>query len=233
MMSGQVAERWPMSYSFLTYLLFFDSLGIHPDRKRQLETADTEPSYTKMRPGLGSSERRTMDYGGVVGGTTAGSPMKTEEMFVPREVVGLVIGRGGDTLKRIQSESRAKIQVDQENRDAPQRRVTITASSQEDIQKAKALIEEIMLPPQRGVGRQTVQMNVPGRVVGSIIGRGGESIRELQEKSGAKIQIDPNAEPLHGERMINITGDSQAIDRAKQLIQDILANVSYYSTSTR
>jgi far upstream element-binding protein len=217
---------------FLTRLLFSDSLGIHPDRKRQLETADIESSYSKIRPGLGSSERRTMDYGNALAGTTTSPSMKTEEMFVPREVVGLVIGRGGDTLKRIQSESHAKIQVDQENRDAPQRRVTIMASSQEDIQKAKALIEEIMSPPQRSVGRQTIQMGVPGRVVGSIIGRGGESIRELQEKSGAKIQIDPNAEPLRGERMINITGDSQAIDRAKQLIQDILTNVSY-SISTR
>ena len=33
-------------------------------------------------------------------------------------------------------------------------------------------------------------MDCPQNVIGRVIGRGGETIRELQVKSGAKIQVD-------------------------------------------
>jgi far upstream element-binding protein len=196
-------------------------IGVHPDRKRQLDEYDSNYS-SKGRPGIGNPERRSMDHASF----GVGSSMITEDIMVPGDVVGLIIGRGGDTLKRIQSEAHVKLQIDQENRDAPQRRITIMASSQSDVEKARQLIEDIIHPSQRGGGKQTVHMNLPFRLVGFVIGRGGEMIRELQEKSGAKVHVDPNLEPVKGERVVNITGDNASIEKAKQLIQEIISGVN-------
>lgn len=64
---------------------------------------------------------------------------------------------------------------------------------------------------------------VPGPKVGLIIGKGGETIKQLQEKSGAKmvvIQEGPNPEQ---EKPLRITGDPQKVEYAKQLVYDLIA----------
>jgi predicted RNA-binding protein YlqC (UPF0109 family) len=75
------------------------------------------------------------------------------------------------------------------------------------------------LPLGRAVMRQVY---VPNSVVGRIIGRGGEVIRDLQSKSRARIQIDHN--PPDDERTdnhyrrITITGTEEAACRAEDLL---------------
>jgi transcription antitermination factor NusA-like protein len=61
-------------------------------------------------------------------------------------------------------------------------------------------------------------MSVPSSVVGAVIGRGGENIRAIQQRSGAHIQIEreADAEPGSTERQVFITGDSMAIETAWQ-----------------
>lgn len=64
---------------------------------------------------------------------------------------------------------------------------------------------------------------VPGPKVGLIIGKGGETIKQLQEKSGAKmvvIQDGPNQEQ---EKPLRITGDPSKVEYAKQLVYDLIA----------
>lgn len=64
---------------------------------------------------------------------------------------------------------------------------------------------------------------VPGPKVGLIIGKGGETIKQLQEKSGAKmvvIQDGPNQEQ---EKPLRITGEAAKVEYAKQLVYDLIA----------
>ena len=52
---------------------------------------------------------------------------------------------------------------------------------------------------------------------GRIIGRGGETIRELQQRTGCRVQIDRNA------GVVNITGPSQAIvDSCAREVTDLV-----------
>lgn len=66
------------------------------------------------------------------------------------------------------------------------------------------------------------QVYVPNSVVGRIIGKGGEVIRDLQCKSRARIQIDhtpPDDERAdHQYRRITITGTEEAACRAEDLL---------------
>lgn len=72
-------------------------------------------------------------------------------------------------------------------------------------------------------GRNFVEIMIPGPKVGLIIGKGGETIKQLQERSGAKmvvIQEGPNPEQ---EKPLRITGDPQKVEYAKQLVYDLIA----------
>lgn len=74
-----------------------------------------------------------------------------------------------------------------------------------------------------GGGRNFVEIMVPGPKVGLIIGKGGETIKQLQERSGAKmvvIQDGPNQEQ---EKPLRISGDPQKVEYAKQLVYDLIA----------
>lgn len=64
--------------------------------------------------------------------------------------------------------------------------------------------------------------------VGVIIGKGGETIKYLQLQSGAKIQVtrDMDADPSSMTRLVELTGTSEQITKAEQLITDVLAEVS-------
>ncbi len=60
-----------------------------------------------------------------------------------------------------------------------------------------------------------------------IIGKGGETIKYLQLQSGAKIQItkDAEADPYSVSRDVELTGTSEQVSRAEQLIKDVIAEV--------
>lgn len=63
--------------------------------------------------------------------------------------------------------------------------------------------------------------------VGVIIGKLGDTIKQLQAQSGAKIQItrDSEADPNSLTRDVELTGTSEQISRAEQLINDVIAEV--------
>lgn len=65
---------------------------------------------------------------------------------------------------------------------------------------------------------------IPGPKVGLIIGKGGESIKQLQEKSGAKmviIQDGPNQQ--ENEKPLRISGEVQRVEVISCCKQFILA----------
>ena len=66
------------------------------------------------------------------------------------------------------------------------------------------------------------EMNVPGHKVGLIIGKGGETIKQLQERSGAKIIIIQDSPEAQHEKPLRITGDPNAVETAKELVTEIL-----------
>lgn len=73
-----------------------------------------------------------------------------------------------------------------------------------------------------GAGRTTTQLSVPNELVGRIIGKGGASIKAIQEQSGAHVDIPPDTHaPM---RVITITGDGQQISACTTLINQKMAS---------
>ncbi|KAJ8347156.1 hypothetical protein SKAU_G00285570 [Synaphobranchus kaupii] len=71
----------------------------------------------------------------------------------------------------------------------------------------------------------TTQVTIPKDLAGSIIGKGGQRIKQIRQESGASIKID---EPLEGseDRIITITGTQDQIQNAQYLLQN---SVKQYS----
>ena len=63
---------------------------------------------------------------------------------------------------------------------------------------------------------------VPNECVGLIIGKGGEMIRALQLKSGAKIQVAKSMIPETNQRNVFVEGPLDKYDLAKQLVDSIV-----------
>uniref|UniRef100_A0A671V2T4 Heterogeneous nuclear ribonucleoprotein K n=1 Tax=Sparus aurata TaxID=8175 RepID=A0A671V2T4_SPAAU len=65
----------------------------------------------------------------------------------------------------------------------------------------------------------TTQVTIPKDLAGSIIGKGGQRIKQIRHESGASIKID---EPLEGseDRIITITGTQDQIQNAQFLLQN-------------
>lgn len=60
-----------------------------------------------------------------------------------------------------------------------------------------------------------------------LIGKAGDTIRNMQKLSGARIQIvkDSETAPDATTRTVEILGSVESIDKAEQLIRDVLAEV--------
>lgn len=71
-------------------------------------------------------------------------------------------------------------------------------------------------------GTTKFTFTVPDKCVGLIIGRGGESINEIQRRSGARVNIVPESQSVNGRRPVNLFGTDEANERAKELIEVIV-----------
>merc|ERR1712037_1091845 len=74
--------------------------------------------------------------------------------------------------------------------------------------------------PQRTGAQQTITMQVPDSIVGALVGKGGKVIIEMQQQSGAKIQISNRDQMVEGstDRVVTISGSEHAVNTAQTLI---------------
>ncbi|CAH1789464.1 unnamed protein product [Owenia fusiformis] len=143
---------------------------------------------------------------------------------IPRKLVGSVIGRQGSTIKEIQKVTGARVNFDDKNRsetpeneDLP-RTVTIRGSA-ENAQQAELMITEIIANQPL---KKTVECPVPVRCLGRIIGRNGDTIRQLQRISSARIVIPREGDERDRDalKQIEITGTESEIQAALGLIEE-------------
>lgn len=204
-----------------------DSTSVSSGTKRPLEdnmngVADGAPDVKKTA----SND----SYGGV-SQRNGGSDFIMEEYKVPDKMVGLIIGRGGEQITRLQSETGCKIQLAPESDGTPERPCTLSGT-REAVQQVKEMINQIIskanspFPPDsaNSDGQYVAEMMIPGPKVGLLIGKGGENIRNLQEKGGVKmVLIQDGPQQTTHEKPLRITGDPQKVEFAKQMVADLLA----------
>lgn len=167
-----------------------------------------------------------------------------ETISVESSLVGLIIGRQGESLRRIEADTGTRIQfLDNADPSSSVRLCKITGS-RAARGDAKAEITRIIsessasrsgtrpdrpsqMPPKATSqppqdDEDAVRIMVPDRTVGLIIGRGGETIRDLQERSGCHVNIVNENKSINGLRPVNLIGSPEATERAKNFILEIV-----------
>lgn len=152
----------------------------------------------------------------------------TEQIMVPDNMVGLIIGRGGEQITKLQVDSGCKIQMSQDSQGLVHRLCSLTGTAP-SIAVAKSMIQAIISTEgnraskdaQNGIGA-SFEMMVPGRLVSRIIGKGGEVIRALQEETGAKIVIIQDTREYAEEKPLRITGTPEVVEVARQRVEQVM-----------
>jgi len=150
----------------------------------------------------------------VQGGVT--SRQVAIDVKIPKDSVGIVIGRQGSNIREIQAKTDTRINFKDEL-ESDEFRVACIRGLPDDAQMAEILIHQTISQQPR---LETLTMYVPGRAVGRIIGRGGDSVREIQRVSRCKVDIERGALGEGMEKKIVLKGVSEHISMAKQLIED-------------
>jgi len=155
---------------------------------------------------------------------------------VPNNDVGLIIGKGGTTIRSIQDRSNANVQIPQgPDADNPMiRTINITHPAKEGADFAKTLIEEIMKGKfnqqsnfygnggqSAGTSDVTVQVQIPDKDVGMCIGKSGCVIREMQQKTGTRIQIPSQPTPGQQYRIATVSGPAEGCQKVHEMISRI------------
>ncbi|PHH65439.1 hypothetical protein CDD81_2543 [Ophiocordyceps australis] len=171
-----------------------------------------------------------------------GADDNSETIQIEASLVGLIIGRQGENLRRIESESNCRVQFLAATDGGPFRQCRISGPRQRRAEVKAAIdriIEDSGMGPLNRVpdksrdtnragtaglrdGEDHIQIMVPDRTVGLIIGRGGETIRDLQERSGCHINIVGESKSVNGLRPVNLIGTVEATSRAKDFIMEIV-----------
>ncbi|KAK4756587.1 hypothetical protein SAY87_006714 [Trapa incisa] len=172
----------------------------------------------------------------------------SKKIDIPNDRVGVIIGKGGETIKYLQNQSGAKIQVTRDadaDPHAPTRMVELMGTV-EQIARADQLIKEVLSEAEAGgsgtvsrrvttqTGSEQFVMKVPNNKVGLVIGKGGETIKNMQNSTGARIQVVPLHLPpgdTSTERNLYIDGTSEQIEAAKQLVAEVISENRMRSSS--
>jgi far upstream element-binding protein len=194
--------------------------------------------------------------GGYGGGAPHGGD--SMEIFVPKLAVGVVIGKGGDMIKKIQAETGCRLQFLQTKNDGPGDRRCIIQGTKQQVDDGKRMIEDLIesvmrrnsgnnhqggdwngsqgsnsgyqqqhqqSQPGMAGGVQVVQEQyqfvVPASKCGIIIGRSGDTIKQINSQSGAHCEMDRKVSANQTvEKTFTVKGEQHQVDEAKRLIQD-------------
>ncbi|XP_070974823.1 far upstream element-binding protein 3-like isoform X1 [Oncorhynchus clarkii lewisi] len=180
--------------------------------------------------GYGGQKRSVEDGGNQLGAMVHQRAVMTEDFKVPDRMVGFIIGRGGEQITRIQLESGCKIQIASESGGMMDRACSLTGTP-ESIEQAKRMLGQIVERCRNGPGfhseaesNSSVQeMLIPASKVGLVIGRGGDTIKQLQERIGVKMMmIQDGPMPTGADKPLRITGDPYKVQQARELVIEII-----------
>ncbi|XP_066440347.1 poly(rC)-binding protein 2 isoform X2 [Eleutherodactylus coqui] len=155
-----------------------------------------------------------MDTGVIEGGLNV---TLTIRLLMHGKAFGSIIGKKGESVKKMREESGARINISEGN--CPERIITLAGPTnaifkafsmiidklEEDISSSMTNSTASSKPP------VTLRLVVPASQCGSLIGKGGCKIKEIRESTGAQVQVAGDMLPNSTERAITIAGIPQSI----------------------
>ena len=132
------------------------------------------------------------------------------EVRVESWMTSFIVGSKGANIVKLEADTGAKLNVDRDRGV-----VQISADSREVVTAAQATVQELV----DRLAAQRVVIPMSSMAIGLVIGRGGTTIRGLQDESGASIDVDRDS------NMCVIRGsDPDAVAKCKEMVEQLLAD---------
>lgn len=149
---------------------------------------------------------------------------------IPYRAAGYLIGERGKTIKEISDASKARLIVGNQE-DIPFggiNRLVHIQGSQSEIDKAKELVNEKVAEYQKGIDNKskkfedeiTLKLLIPVEFVSSLIGKRGQQIKKISDKSGAHANFLTDGEWTDNcpDRICCISGRMENVFHAQALV---------------
>ncbi|XP_021368484.1 insulin-like growth factor 2 mRNA-binding protein 2 isoform X1 [Mizuhopecten yessoensis] len=207
-------------------------------------------NYQAVRPPFGHYPPPMQQEGYYPGNMAYGGgapPMPPPELevtylYVPENTVGSIIGSKGANIKDISKSTGARVKIIQPSSKEPngerngqniqERRCIVTGSPEAQFQAHFQIFDRIK--KEGGFSRMEdvhlrSEIMVPKGMIGRIIGKGGQNVREIQRVSGAIVNLPElnNQNPSEdGEVPVSIIGHFQAMQAAQRRVRQLVSNSS-------
>lgn len=151
------------------------------------------------------------------------------KILIPAYAAGSIIGKCGQTITQLQKDSGAVIKLSKAKDFYPgttERIGLVTGDAPALKQVFQFMTEktyEFPVPKDmaiiNGDRHKQVKIIVPNTTAGLIIGKGGATIKQIMESSGAKVQLSQKPEQINlQERVITVTGEKTELFKAGDVI---------------
>ncbi|KIJ26439.1 hypothetical protein M422DRAFT_232799 [Sphaerobolus stellatus SS14] len=149
----------------------------------------------------------------------------------------IIIGKAGAHVNEIRQKSGARVMVSESIPGNPERILNVSGPL-DAVSKAFGLIvrrindEPFDVPSVPGSRAVTIKFMIPNSRMGSVIGKGGAKIKEIQDASGARLNASEGMLPGSTERVLSVAGVADAIHIATYYIGNILIEANERMPST-
>ncbi|KAI3776978.1 hypothetical protein L1987_46771 [Smallanthus sonchifolius] len=183
-----------------------------------------------------SKRRNNSDDRGL---NSIGSDDTVYRYLCPSKKIGSIMGRGGDIVKQLRSETKAKIRIGDTVPGCDERVVTIHSASDEtndfdthNVRVCPAMdalfkvYERVVTDDQAAdvdmdneeAQQVTVRLLVPSDQIGCVIGKGGQVVQTIRSDTGSQIRIVKDnhlpACALSSDELVQISGESSNVRKA-------------------
>uniref|UniRef100_H2ZMJ7 RRM domain-containing protein n=1 Tax=Ciona savignyi TaxID=51511 RepID=H2ZMJ7_CIOSA len=211
-----IAQQQPQQYPGLNMNQLSMFAGLHGGYGHPMRDYGMPPNYQ------GQNYR---GQGGFNGDRAQMS--ETCTLYIPAESVGAMIGSKGSHIRNISRIANASIKIvpPEDGDDEKQRRVTIMGSPEGQWKSQFCIFDKLK---QEGFfnaedERLTSELTIPAAIVGRVIGKGGNNVRELQRLTSSEVVIPRQSETEGMEEVpVKICGNFFANQSAQRKIRELL-----------
>ncbi|VDN07831.1 unnamed protein product [Thelazia callipaeda] len=174
------------------------------------------------------------------------------KVLIPSAAVGALIGKGGETMRNLKSESGCRLQMskNQEVYPGTNERICLVKGKIASVLKvSNVILEKIRekvdnntpsdIFDHKGMERKNeMKLVVPNTSAGMVIGKSGARIKEIREQTGANIQVYPKAgsqeAKVSQERIITIAAEQDEIlmDALQRVLEKVAADPQHAISTT-
>ena len=152
---------------------------------------------------------------------------ETCTVYIPADSVGAMIGSKGSHIRNVSrmANSSIKIVPPEEGDDEKHRRVTIMGTPEGQWRSQFCIFDKLKQEGyfENDEGKLTSEMTIPASIVGRVIGKGGNNVRELQRVTSSEVVIPRQSETEGLEEVpVKIVGHFFAIQSAQRKIRELL-----------